>query len=530
METEQQIHEQTAVEENKKSWDDLASFLASFEQESDIEKKIALAIQCMQSRLFSFASPKFREFWEVRKLCLPLFKENLSPKSRSDFWQQYVELAVEARRIKEILDEKSNFAYEQIDLALQSLAEELSLAETNIENIPAIEIPEAARTFHSKKEKYVFAQKNLQFFHTLATRLSALRKEIVKIDMKVRSKNKLFEKLSACGDQIFPKRKEWIRKVSEDFIADVTEFVQRNFQSETPPRGSLFALKEEVKALQSLAKILMMNTYAFTETRVKLSTCWDLLKEWDKKRKQELEEKKELFQKNLAEVFPKVEEFIATCSEELPFETIDLKYKELLQVLRSFEIDRTDRAALEEKIELAKRPHEEKKEKQRQEVLEKEKQAEANRIQKIQDLHKTLEALLEKAEQTNKEDFEAQKLAWEETYQKAQCSKSERILLDRLHKRLKDKMLDLKKSSLLKLSTGAQEDYKALCEVLEQKKERRQEIKEQLEMYRKILGSSNLDFERALSYQELMQIEKLSLAKITQAISEIEEKLEEVSS
>jgi hypothetical protein len=109
------------------------------------------------------------------------------------------------------------------------------------------------------------------------------------------------------------------------------------------------------------------------------------------------------------------------------------------------------------------------------------------------------------------------------------CSKAEKVLLDRLHKKLKDKMLEVKKSSLLKLSTGEREGYEALVELLEEKKERRQEVKQQLEAYRKILGGSSLDFEKALAYQELVKAERETLEKMTLAIEEIEEKLEEIA-
>ena len=62
-------------------------------------------------------SPHFKDFWEARRLCLPLFKENMNPKSRSLLWAEYIEISAEARKLKEILDEQSPFAVEQIELA-----------------------------------------------------------------------------------------------------------------------------------------------------------------------------------------------------------------------------------------------------------------------------------------------------------------------------------------------------------------------------------------------------------------------------
>ncbi|MBS0627899.1 MAG: hypothetical protein JSS09_06775, partial [Verrucomicrobia bacterium] len=51
--------------------DDLKVFLAAFHEMKDTEEKIRFAIEFMRIRLTGFVSPKFREFWEVRKLCLP---------------------------------------------------------------------------------------------------------------------------------------------------------------------------------------------------------------------------------------------------------------------------------------------------------------------------------------------------------------------------------------------------------------------------------------------------------------------------
>lgn len=63
---------------------------------------------------------------------------------------------------------------------------------------------------------------------------------------------------------------------------------------------------------------------------------------------------------------------------------------------------------------------------------------------------------------------------------------------------------------------------------MQQRKERRQEIKQQLEIYRKALGGSNLDFEKAMHYQELVQQEKERLDKANAAIEEIEQKIAEL--
>lgn len=75
------------------------------------------------------------------------------------------------------------------------------------------------------------------------------------------------------------------------------------------------------------------------------------------------------------------------------------------------------------------------------------------------------------------------------------------------------------------------DDLKALSQlkvVYEERKQRRQEIKTQLEHYRKLLGGSGFDFEKAMLYREMIEAERATLDKINASIHEIEEKIEQI--
>ena len=87
---------------------------------------------------------------------------------------------------------------------------------------------------------------------------------------------------------------------------------------------------------------------------------------------------------------------------------------------------------------------------------------------------------------------------------------------------------DKKEHSLLNLSEDDKKTLENLRVVLLQKKQRRQEVKEQLESYRKALGSSSLDFEKAMQVRELVEQEKERLDKANSAIQEIEQKIAEL--
>ena len=103
---------------------------------------------------------------------------------------------------------------------------------------------------------------------------------------------------SALGDHVFPKRKELIKNLSQTFLADVDAFMAQFSQGEI--RESLFVLRDEIKYLQNIAKVLTLNTNAFTHTRMRLSECWDKIKGEEKERKKEWSEQRAQQKQNSA--------------------------------------------------------------------------------------------------------------------------------------------------------------------------------------------------------------------------------------
>ena len=68
-------------------------FKKQFDAQPDLEAKLQLAIDFMEASLAQGGTPHFRSFWEARRFCLPLFKENISPAFRSQQWNRYSELS-----------------------------------------------------------------------------------------------------------------------------------------------------------------------------------------------------------------------------------------------------------------------------------------------------------------------------------------------------------------------------------------------------------------------------------------------------
>ena len=257
-------------------------FLSELEGKKKVEDKVRLCLDFMRGVLSQEKVLTFRDFWEAKKLCLDLFKGKISPHARSVFWSEYTELSDEVRKIKEVLDEQSSFAHEQMDLAITALESDLERGNTLHAELDGIEIPE---TMAENGESYQTMQKELNLLNTFAGRVNALRKELIPMSLRIRQKNRFFERLSQAGDQVFPRRKELIRGISEMFAEDIAQFVR---EEPSPP---YFQRKEEIKFLQNFAKTLTLSTATFSETRESLSRYWDQVRQQEKEHSRKKVEK-----------------------------------------------------------------------------------------------------------------------------------------------------------------------------------------------------------------------------------------------
>jgi hypothetical protein len=502
-------------------------FMRNFETQPSAEAKIRLSIEFMRDALSNSGVPRFKDFWEGRRLCLPLFKENIAPKVRSQLWSLYIELSTEARRLKEILDEQSAFAIEQIELAIQALERDLEHYDLLLGQAEAPTLLESV-TLKDKEELYVQVQKELLVLNTLAARVNAMRKEVVKTEMRIRIKNKLLERLSVCGDKIFPKRKELIKMVSQEFISDVDGFIASYFQDEEFKDLHLYSLREEIKQLQSIAKMLTLNTHAFTETRVKLSGCWDKIKNREKERKKETLQKRQEFKQNFDLVMEKIRPFAESCLAGISMDECQKKADEILDFMRTVELGRDEVRILREEVQKAKRGPLDREREIESERQRKERDAETKRRTTINALKEELNTLCSQAESLDAEILALKRDELHRQFEEISLAKAERQIVDRLFKQLKDTLDEKKEQTLLLLSEDDQKALEQLKAVLEERKQRRQEIKNQLESYRKQLGGSGFDFEKAMMYREMIEAEKATLEKVNSSIEEIEEKIEEI--
>lgn len=503
----------------------LQTFLEKVESIESIEEKLPACIEFMQVALSQNASPDFKGFWHVRKLCFPYFKESLPGQLRADMWNLYVELTKEGRRLKNILDQESSFAASQIDLAIEALEKEVEDPQPI-----SLKMPKQPKALEGRYDFYEVRQKELGKLNVFASRINSLRKELIKIDMRVRHKNKFFTRLSALGDLIFPRRKELIKDLSESFLDDVNVFTdahfsEANFNEERICR-LVFFYREEIKGLQALAKVLTINTHAFTQTRQSLSECWDMLRGMEKELKKEHAHHKQKSNENKAEVIVKIEEIKSRFeNKEIAFAEGLQQLKEVNQWMREVELVKADVHELREALTVARAPMEAIQEAEIQEARDKEMALEKERKQRVERFVELLdEGVAEKTLEDAKKYFEN----LQSELSNLSMTKAEKQMIDRKIRILKDQIADKEEEAILALPDDAREQLSSLQKMFDERQLRRKEIKGQIEEYRKVLGGSNLDFEKAMKYNELMASEKEVLTKCDASVVEIEKKIREI--
>jgi hypothetical protein len=505
-----------------------AAWFAEFEKEPTTEGKLRLGMDFMRTTLSQGETPRFKDFWECRRICLVLFKENIPAKMRTELWGEYVELSNEARRLKEILDEQAAFAIEQIELAILSIEADLEHLSTLVEHTPDIAFPEESVCIKEKQDSYNMIQKELLLLNTLAMRINGMRKEIIKTEMRIRIKNKLLERLSACGDKVFPRRKELIKNISQEFVGDIEQFVQTYFQSDEIKELPLHVLREEIKFLQLLAKILTLNTQAFSVTRQKLSECWDKIKHQEKDRKKEVHQKKQAHRQNFDLVLAQIQAFAEECRGEMTAAVCHARALEISDHMRGVELGRDEVRALKDELAKAKNLVLDREQEKEQQRALKEKEVELKKREKIQALKDELSSLIQRIHEFELDYLSSKREELTKEFDALGMNKIERQVIDRMFKQLKDAVAEKKEKAVLSLSEDDLRSLEQLKLLLKERVERRTEIKSQLEHYRKALGGSGFDFEKAMMYRELIETEKSSLEKIEAAIEELEQKIEEI--
>lgn len=507
----------------------LEGFLAELSKQVDPQSKLQMTLDFMEQSISQTGTPHFKSFWDARNICLELFKENISPAVRAHLWTKYSELSKEARRLKAIFDEQSAFAAEQIEIAIKALEDDIANFSQQTSKMARVELENTCQTLKDKDLFYQEIQSRLNLLNTQAARINALRKELIRTEMRVRQKNKLFQRLSAAGDHVFPKRKELIKEISDQFLLDIDGFVTQFFSVDSI-EDNLFFVREEIKALQGMAKQLTLNTHSFTHTRLRLSECWDKIKHLEKERKKERAALKATFKHNVDAVLEKIHAFTQAFAEgTLSVGEASKKIEEITSFMRSVELGRDEVKFLRDELAKARHPLLEKIQAAEQERQHQEVERERQKKQRWEDIKIEIEDLIKNSADIDSDKINADRNLIMEKIQALPHGKNEKNDLERMLKPLRDIIAEKKEQALMSLSDDDKQALQQLKELLSQRKERRQEIKLQLEAFRKSSGaSSGFDFGQAMSFNTQINAEKERLEKINDGIKEIEEKIRQV--
>ncbi len=494
------------------------NFLNKLNLFSSADEKIKFSLDEMKKALSREDKADFKTFWEIKNICLTLFKESLSSSMRIEFWKEYIDLSNEVKQLKNILHEQTVFEVEQIDLAISSLEEEIKKYDEVLESIDEIEIDEKLKSLISKKDFFIKNQKELTFLNALAGRISSLRKEIIKTQMRISNKNKFLKRLTLIGDLVFPKRKELITFISEEFSKIIDIFVNNTFDLQKIP---FFALREEIKGLQDIAKKITLNTFIFTNCRLKLSKCWDQVKIAEKNYKKERAQ----FKDSIDQILEKINNLKTICENNPQDESIEKEEKDIYNFMKTFDLRKEDVSFLKHKIKEAKSPIYKKQQIQKEEKIKKENEVENFRKEKLENIKNAIATLLEKP-QLSFEELDQEKRQLEKELESINPAKFERLILEKQFRSLSHMIQDKKE----KVDLIYSDELKDVLEIFEQKKQRRQDIKNHLDSLNKELACSNFDFEKAMLYRDLIDSEKKRLEAVNLSIEEIEEKLADLES
>lgn len=503
-----------------------AKLLKQLETLQDPEAKLRCILSFMEASLVHQGAPQFKNFWGARSLCTPLFKEALSAAARNALWVQYLELSKEARRVKNLLDEQSAYAVEQIEMAIQAVEAELAQLDTEEGLIKNFEV--FSRFLESERPFYSKIQGEIDLLNRCAARINALRKELMQTEMRIRKKNELFQRLSKLGDRVFPRRKERIVEVSQHFVDDVERFITNNFDAQAA-REPFFALREEIKDLQSMAKQLTLNTQAFTKARVRLSECWDKVKKLDQERRQVRAQERQASQEIIDGITQQMDAVSQQFeSGELSLEAANEACQKIAADLRNTRLYREEMKIVRQHFDTVQRPIIEKLREIEEAHEAKAREVLLQKQHRLEELKNEIAALCANAPAMDEETLTKTRDELVEKMAAASLSKNDRQVCELLFKPLREMITEKREQRLMSLPEDMRHALEQLREVLKQRKERRQEAKEQLEALRRVAGGSGLDFERAMEYTAQLQTEKERVEKLNQGIREIEQKISEL--
>lgn len=464
------------------------------------DERISKMLEYMQVQLSHGELHPLSRFWKMRKFCLDHFKETIPVSKRLRLWEKYRLVIDEIMKLKQMMDEKSAFEKEQIEDALLSIEHDVENIEALIENEHEISVPKAV-CLEKNISFYKSSQKALNVYSSYAKRLNGLKKEILSLDISFKKKQEILDQIHKISDKVFPKKRELLTDVSHKYVEDMHSFCKANFstnQFKTP----VFSLKDQIKQLQNFAKILSLNVDAFSKTRELLSNCWDKLKEFEVMQKKIKDEKKQISDQNFQNLKKKLEDLTAK-KASLEKETFSGEVKLLRNLIEKEDLLKFHKKQLEDEINIID-------DKKLIKGKSSDEQLAFDALQsEVQNIH------------DNVKHWDYQTLDSQIKNVLNQSSQSN--LLESKQIKMEREIYSLKEV----LSTKLIEEIKDRIDVEEMSHEIesfKESLKKEIEVYRKILSSSNQSIEKAIVYNELIMLTRGLLSNFEKELTNFKSK------
>ncbi len=281
--------------------------------------------------------------------------------------------------------------------------------------------------------------------------------------------------------------------------------------------------------MQGIAKTLTLNTQAFKETRELLSSCWDKIRECEKKKKEEFAQKRQASHQNAELVKEKIALLAANAQkEEAELPKLQVEAREIQDFMRTLDLDRDSVFSLKAQIKDLLQPFLDREKSVETARLEKQRQVEQEKKDKVLALLRKVDELVANTDAMELNAIAESKAQLENEFNELESGKAEKLRFEKAMRKLADAVVDKKEKNLLNLPAKDREALGQLKEILHQRVLAREEIKKSLETFRKALGGSGFDFEKAMSIREMLDSDKERLAKINESIGEIEDKIAEI--
>lgn len=337
-----------------------ATFSKEIEQTSSAVDKLKKTFDYMRGCLSAGIGSHRADFWQAKQLSLALFKTAMEPAFRYPLWRQFTEILDSAELANEMISESSAFYLEQFTLALEDLEKKAESEPVE----PSFSITEtlgfdgtqsALETFVAGLREELFAlQGRLEHFRKYAMRYRCLREEIIDCQMNPRDKRALFQRLKIVRGKIFPARDALTERIDALFNEEVTQFVSGALISGEPTKP-IYVLKQELKALQNIARALALSSEGFKAARLRLTEFWDLLSAVEDMRKSKLREQRAQSKLSYIEIEGQIEHLRGEL-EKLSYEELISRIKQIIRFMHTQFLTREDKKELRSQLEALKEP------------------------------------------------------------------------------------------------------------------------------------------------------------------------------